>query len=559
MITRVFHSKTKTVNSAAFLLGISSLISGVLGLLRDRLLAGRFGASVELDIYFAAFRIPDFVYGLLILGGLSIAFLPIFSEFFQRGKGNLQTHEWPHQATEFVNNLLNCFLLLLILICLILAVLAPFFIHLIIPGFSPENKAITVQLVRILFLSPIIFGISSIFSGILQYFDRFLAYALAPVLYNLGIIFGILFLAPIFGIKGVVYGVILGAFAHLLIQIPAAKISGFNYRFIFNFRHSGIKKILKMMGPRLMGVTADQLNLVIITSIASILSAGSIAILNFSKNIQGLPIAIIGVSFAVASFPVFSRHVANGQKEEFLEHFSSSLRQILFFIVPASFLIFLLRAQIIRLILGTGQFGWWETRLTAATLGILSIGLLARSLLPLVVRAFFSFKDTKTPAVISVVSVFLNISLCLFFVFLLKQQGVFTSFWQNLMKLKDIQNIELIGIPLGFSLTVGVQLLLLLVFLYKKIKKWQEISSLRVREIWQSFKTIFIISLIMTFATYLFLQVLAGLVNMQTFWGVFWQLVLASVFALVVYVFFSFIFSSRELEHVKSLVQKWLR
>ena len=330
MFNRFFNSQTKTVTSAAGILAISYLISGFLGLFRDRLLAGRFGASLELDVYFAAFRIPDFVYNIIILGGLIVAFLPLFSEYFSQKKS---------EAWQMTNYILNAFLFFLISISLILFILTPWLIDWIFPGFGPEAKKIAIPLTRLLFLSPIFFGISNLLSGILQYFNRFFVYSLTPILYNLGIIFGILFLAPKFGIFGVGMGVIFGAFCHMAIQIPAARNCGFSYQFLFNLRYPALKRIFKLMIPRVFGVAAQQINLIVITALASMISAGSIAIFNFSNNLQSLPIGIIGASFAVAIFPTLSRTWAEGKREEFIEKFSSVFRQILFLTIPISLFI----------------------------------------------------------------------------------------------------------------------------------------------------------------------------------------------------------------------------
>ena len=455
MLKRIFYSQTKTITFAAFILAVSALISRFLGLIRDRLLAGHFGAGSELDIYFAAFRIPDFVYGLLIAGGITAAFLPVFAEHFEGGKEKEPGSEWSQKALDLTNNVLNCFLLLLILVCSILAIFTPFIVKFIIPGFSPENRALTINLTRIMFLSPIFFGLSSIFSGILHYFNRFLSYSLAPILYNLGIIFGILFLVPIFGIFGLIYGVIIGALFHLLIQIPAAKVSGYHYKPIFNLKSPGLRKIFRLMIPRTLGTAAYQINLIVVTAIASTLIAGSITVFNFSNNLHYFPIGLIGISFAISSFPAFSRTLANGQKKEFLESFSSSFRQILFLVVPISLLVFLLRAQIVRLILGTGQFGWLETRLTAACLGLFCFGILAESVIPILSKAFFALQDTKTPVLIGIFSMLLNVAFCFLFVFLLKFPNPFSNFSVAFLKLQGIKNIEVIGLPLALSLAAS--------------------------------------------------------------------------------------------------------
>jgi len=526
---------------------IGSLISRLLGLIRDRLLASRFGASQELDVYFAAFRIPDFVYGILIAGGITAAFLPVFAEYFEKNKSNKeQSLEWPQDALNLVNNVLNLLLFLLILICAVLAVFTPFIIKFIIPGFSSEDRNLTIALTRIMFLSPILFGLSSIFSGILHYFNRFLSYSLAPILYNMGIIFGILFLVPAFGVFGLAYGVIIGAFFYLLIQIPAAKFSGYRYKAVFNFKSPGIKRIFKLMLPRTIGSAAYQINLIVITAIASTLTAGSIAVFNFSNNLHYFPIGLIGISFAVSSFPAFSRSWANGQRNKFLENFSSSFRQIIFLITPISVLVFLLRAQIVRLILGAGRFGWLETRLTAACLGLFCFGILAESLIPLLSKTFFALQDTKTPVLIGIFSMLLNIIFCFLFVFFLKSSNLFSNFFISFLKLQGIKNIEIIGLPLSLSLVSLLQAVLLLVFLH------QRVGRLRFKEIIFSAVKILIAGLLMLSATYFTKQILGNFVDMSTFFGVFVQAVLAGGFGILVYFLAAFFLKSPELKIIKS-------
>jgi len=543
----MFNHQTKTVTFAAFLLAISGFLSRVLGLLRDRLLASHFGAGRELDIYFAAFRIPDFIYGILILGGITVAFLPVFSEYFQKKRAEGERNsKWPDEALYFANNVLNWFFVSLIVICGILAVLAPWLVEFIIPGFSPQDKGLTVALTRIMFWSPIFFGLSSIFSGILQYFNRFLVYSLAPILYNLGIILGILFLVPRFGVYGLALGVIFGAFLHWAIQIPAALASGYRYKLFLDFRHFGLRKIFKLMIPRTIGIAVNQVNLVIITALASVLAAGSIAIFNFSNNIQYFPIGIIGVSFAVSSFPVFSKFIANGQRKEFLEHFSSSAKQVIFFIVPLSLLFFILRAQIIRLILGTGQFSWEDTRLTAACLGVFCLSVLTESLIALLCRAFFSLQDTKTPVLIGMVSVLSNIVLCLLFIFLLSYPNFFRQAVVEVLRLQNIQNIEVVSLPLGLSLASIIQFCLLLFFFRKKI------GGFEIKDIVCSLKKVLIAGSLMGVCSYAVRVASAGFVDMQRFWGVFLQAACAAVVGVSVYLIVANFLRSPEIHTIKT-------
>jgi len=539
MFNHIFNSQTKTVTFAAILLAGSTLISRLLGLIRDRLLAGTFGAGSELDVYFAAFRIPDFIYGILITGGVTAAFLPVFSEYFKKNR---------EEGWKLTNNVLNCFLVLLILTCGVLAVFTPLLTKFIVPGFSEENRSLAVSLTRIMFLSPILLGISSIFSGVLHYFSRFLAYSIAPILYNLGIIFGILFFVPIFSLWGLAYGVILGAALHWFIQIPAAKNSGFKYLPLFNFKYPGLIKIFKLMIPRTIGAAAYHINLIVITAIASTLAAGSIAIFNFSNNLQYFPIGLVGASFAVAAFPALSRAWANGAREQFLKNFSSVFRQILFLIIPASILMFLLRAQIVRLILGTGQFGWLETRLTAASLGLFCLGVFAFTFVPFLARAFYSFQDTKTPVAIGLSSMALNIALCFLLVWLLTFPNAFQEFMINSLKLQGIESIAVIGLPLALSISGIFQFILLLAYLRKKV------GDIRLKEIWRSAKKIFFATVLSGIFTYLILHLAAKFVDMETFFGVLTQAVSAGIVGILVYILAAFLLKSPEIKTIKSSI-----
>jgi len=527
---RFFNSQAKTITFAAFLLAASALVSRFLGLLRDRLLASTFGAGQELDAYFLAFRIPDFIYGILIMGGVSVIFLPVFAEYFKKS----EKEGW------FLSNVvLNCFLVLLIILCGILAVLTPWLIKLIAPGFDLAQRDLAISLTRIMFLSPIFFGLSSIFSGILHYFNRFLAYSVAPILYNLGIIFGIIFFVPAFGVMGLVYGVILGAFSHWAIQIPAAHVSGFRYMPVFNFKYPGLLKIFKFMTWRIIGASVYNINLIVITAIASTLAIGSIAVFNFANNLSHFPIGIIGASFAMAAFPALSRAWAAGAKEKFLENFSSTFRQILFLVIPVSLLIFLFRVEIVQLILGVGRFGWPEVQLTSASLGLFSLGIFALTLAPFLLRLFFSLQDVKTPTIIGLVYMVLTVVTSFLFVWLLAPDqnllvsNFFQEFMQKLLNLSNIENIQVVGLSLAVSLSAIVYFSLLLIFLKRKM------GDIRLGEIWRSLRKIIFASVLMVLVVYLLSQ-----------------LVLAAFFGPLVYLLAAYLFRSPELKTIKNSIFK---
>ncbi|MDD5145595.1 MAG: murein biosynthesis integral membrane protein MurJ [Candidatus Pacebacteria bacterium] len=545
MLKRIFNSQSKTITGATGILAVSSIISGLLGLLTDRFLAHRFGASMETSIYFAAFRIPDLVYNILISGGILVAFLPIFTEYFSSDE---------KKAWQMTNYVLNIFFLLLVLISIALFILTPWLIgKFILPDFSGEGKALAIILTRILLIQPIFLGLSNIFSGVLHYFNRFLIYSLAPIFYNLGIIFGILFLAPYFGILGVGLGVILGAFLHLAIQIPSAINCGFKYEFLFNFKYPAVKKIFSLMGTRIFALSANQINLIALTAIASRIAEGSIAIFNYSSAIQGLPVTILGISLATVAFPTFSRLWVNGQKKAFAEKFSQIIRQIFFLIIPASILIFLLRAQIVRIILGTGRFGWDDTRLAAASLGLFALGIFAATITPFLIRIFFSFQDTKIPTFTAVISAMISIGLAFIFKSALNSPNFFSNFANNNLKLQGVGNIAVIGLPLAISIASILQFLLLSIFLYKKI------GDFGVKEILNSLKKILLASILMAEITYVSLMAAAHFVNMQTFFGVFLQAAIAGSIGILVYVLITFYLKSPEFDSFKLSIQSKFR
>ncbi len=536
MLQKILKSKTKNFTLAACILASSTLLSGLLGLLRDRLLAGTFGAGETLDIYFVAFRIPDFVQAVLVAGGIGATFLPIFSEEFRKSK---------EKAIAFANNLLNCSFLFLIIVCLLLSIFTPFLLKIVAPGFNADQIGKAVSLTRIMFLSPILFGLSLIFSGILQYFDRFLAYGFAPILYNVGIIFGIIFLVPIFGIYGLPLGVVLGALAHLLIQIPSARESGYCYQRILNLKNYRLKRVLYLMAPSAIGFAFVQLNLMAMTALSSVLSSGSIAIFNFARNIQGIPVGLLGAPFAIAIFPVLSRNWAAQEKEKFWHNFSFVLRQIIFLVMPLSFFIFMLRAQIIRIVLGTGLWGWRETRLTAACLGVFSMSIIFSSLIIFLRKAFYAIQETKVPTLIEGITFFLNISLCLLFLFILRPSTILSETVERFLRLEGIEDIRVVAFPLAVGLSTLSQSILLFYLFIRKT------AQPGLAKIFSYLGNIIFLTLLSGGAIWLSLRALVVVFSSETFWGIFFQTGIAFLAGLLVYLGGALVLNLPELESLK--------
>jgi putative peptidoglycan lipid II flippase len=403
---RLWHGETNGLTAAAVIVGASSLASRLVGVLRDRALASTFGAGQELDAYYAAFRVPDLLYSLLIMGALSAGFIPVFTDYLEN-KGEKEA--W--KLAEQVFSTVGC---VMAVVCAALAVFAPQIVPLTVPGFSPEQTALTVQVSRIMFLSPLLLGLSAVMGGVLQSLKRFLAFSLAPIFYNLGIIFGALVLAPRLGVTGVAWGVALGAFLHLATQAVVAYRLGLRGLRWPSLRTPGMRRILRLMVPRTLSLGLTQINLIFLLAIASGLGAGSVAVFNLANNLQSFPVGIIGISFALAATPFLARAASKKDWICFRSELSSGLTKIMFFILPSTALFFLLRAQAVRLVLGAGEFDWSDTIRTANVLGLFVLSLLPQALVPLLARAFFALEDSRVPLIASAVAEAANLALAFY-------------------------------------------------------------------------------------------------------------------------------------------------
>ena len=532
IIGKFLNSESQKISSAALIVAFFGLISRLFGLWRDRMLASQFGAGEMLDIYYAAFKIPDLVFNLLIVGAISSAFLPIFYEYSSKDKND---------ALKFASNILNVLIISLLFISVLLVFFAPQLIFFIAPGFNDNAINLTVKLSRILFISPILLGISALVSALLQAYSKFLITSLAPVFYNLGIIFGIILLVPYFGILGLAYGVILGAFFHFIIQLPSLFSAGFRPRAILNLKDPGLSKVIKLWFPRTLGLLALQINNMIATAIASSLTVGSIAIFNLADNLRWVPIGIIGVAFSTAAFPAMGLAYAQGKNDLFLKRFSLAVRQTLFIVLPLSFLFFILRAQIVRIILGTGQFGWEATRLTAASLGLFSFGIFAAALLPLFTRAFFVFHNTKTPVFINIFSMVINIGLSFLFVEAIIKFSFFNSWLGNVMRLNNISSIGILGLPLAVTITNIINLS----WHWVDLKK--HVGDFGISEIKKTFYKVLIASIAAVLFTYIGLYLFSLFFNTRTVLGLLFQTFGAASLGGVAYLLLAYALKMKEI------------
>lgn len=393
---RWMTQQTDGLAAAAFIVGASSLASRILGIVRDRVLAGTFGAGMELDAYYAAFRLPDTAYNLVILGAVSAGFIPVFAAWMEK--------QGKESAMRLAGRVLSTVGLVLIAASALIMVCAPMLIPRLVPGFSAEATALAVQLTRVMALSPIFLGLSAVVGGVMQSMRRFIGFALAPVFYNLGIIAGALLLGPELGVMGAAIGVVCGACMHLIVQAVAASGIGLWPPERPDFRDAGVRQILTLMGPRMAALGVSQVSLTLLFAIATLTETGAVAVFNLANNIQSFPLGLFGISFAIAAFPALAKAANSSDDEGYRATLSSAARKICFFVIPATAIFFLLRAQIVRLVLGQGVFGWEDTIRTADMLGLMALSLVAQSLSPLLVRALYARQDTWTPFLVSLLA-----------------------------------------------------------------------------------------------------------------------------------------------------------
>lgn len=388
MLANIFHTLVKGLfQKNAAILTVTAFASYILGLVRDRTFAHTFGAERVLDAYNAGFIIPDLVLNIFVAGALQSAFIPVF--------GKLLAERDQERISRLSNTVLNASLLTVLGVGGIVWVLLPFIAPLLVPGFSGSERALYVGITRVLLFSPLIFAVSNMFGSVLVAKNRFLAYGLSPVLYNLGIIGGTIFLAPSLGIYAPTVGAIAGALLHLAPRLSALRIVA--YRAVLAVKDTSFRKVTRLMIPKMIGHPAEQILLWIFTVMASSMAAGSIAIFNFARNFQSVPVSLIGISFATAAFPSLSQLATARDKTQFFANFNDTLKNILLLTIPAAIFMSVASNFLIRTILGGGQFDAHDISLTAETLAIFALSVPTESLSHLLSRAFYSLQNTLTP------------------------------------------------------------------------------------------------------------------------------------------------------------------
>jgi putative peptidoglycan lipid II flippase len=433
---------------AAAIVMILFVLSRATGLLREMIIGAQFGTSAELDAYLAAFRIPDLLFQLVAGGALGSAFIPTFSQIWiEKGEP---------QAWLLFSRLLNFVTLILIILAGVAALAArPLVEILIAPGFEPHQQALTVNLMRWMLISTVIFGASGLCMGALNAVQHFILPAAAPIFYNLAIILGAWLLVPFYGIYGLVIGVVIGALAHLVVQVPGLVQQQARYRLDFTWRDQAVYEVGRLMGPRVLGLLFVQLNFLVNTILASGLMEGSLAALNYAWLLMLLPQGIFAQAIATVAFPTFSAQIANRDYKALLHTLEQTLCMVLFLTIPATVCLFVLRVPLIQVLLERGHFGRDSTDAVSYALQFYAIGLVAHALVEIVVRVFYALHDTMTPVIVGIATMALNIGL-----------NVWWIGW-----------LSYGGLALANSVATGLEMVLLLILLRRRL------SGLRIRVI----------------------------------------------------------------------------
>jgi putative peptidoglycan lipid II flippase len=506
---------------AALIVMFLFVASRVLGLLRDVAISHQFGTARALDAYFAAFTIPDFIFNVLAGGALGSAFIPTFAAALADDS---------KRAWRLARAIIALTFFLMTALAILLAIFAsPIVAIVVAPGFAPADQELTATLMRAMLLTPIVFGVSGILMGILNAHQHFILPALAPALYNAAIIAGALWLAPTLGIYGLVVGVVAGAFLHLAIQLPwflqnritnaSRELRITNYE----FQSPDVKEVVRLFLPRTIGIAAVQINFVVNTILASTLPSGSIAALGYAWRVMLLPVGVIGQSLATVVFPTLSAQTARQERAAFRATFSIALRATWYLTIPASVGLFILGAPFIALLFERGQFNARSTADTAFALQFFALGLFAHSGLEIITRAFYALHDTRTPVIVGVGAMALNIALSIVLIAPLAHGGL----------------------ALANSIATILETLTLLAILQRRL------GDIDVRQIAMSIARILIASFAMSLA-------IAVLANWRASFGAIFLAIVGGAIGVVVYLIATIILRAEEIAFIIARVNRKL-
>lgn len=523
--TKWLEKQQNSILSAAVIITIASSISALSGLVVKRVLIAQFfdtpASQQALEAFWVAFQLPDLLFQLIVLGALSAAFIPIFTTY---KKTNLQ------KAFQMSSIMMNALLVLFLVAAVPIFIFArPFTLLRTGDAFTSAQVDIVVNLTRIMLVSQFFFAISNFMTGILQSFQRFIIPALSPIMYNLGIILGVFLLADQFGIYAAGLGVVIGAFLHMIIQVPLVLKLGFRWQSSLNIHSEGISDFFRLMPPRVLSLGASEFRKLFLGFFTTSVGNLSYFIMQLGLTLMILPIRFFGVPIGQASLPFLSEESSHESREKFTSLVVQSLHQIAFLSLPASILLLILRVPVVRLVYGTFNFPWSTTITTSKVVGILAISISAQALTQLLTRAFYALKDTKTPFIVAIFDLMLYLAASAFFVF-------YTP-W------------PLLGLAITTSATAIIELFFLTMLLHRKLPNFFR------KELWLPQFKMFAASFMMAVFLYLPFKILDELVfDTSRTIELIGLTIITSTIGILVYVYFALLFEIKELRLFTRLV-----
>ena len=440
-----------SILSAAAILTASVLLSSLTGLLSYRLLASTFynpttKTQEQLDAYWVAFQPSDLVFQLLVVGAFSAAFIPVFTKY---------KHKDERDAFHMASSVINIVLLLFVCAGTVVFIFAPQIIRLMTgAGFSESQVTLAASMTRIMLFAQFFFAVSNFMSGMIQSYLRFIIPALSPVVYNLGIIFGTVVLSRYFGIFGPVYGVLLGAFAHMALQIPLAIKLGFRYYFSILWKHAGVHDVMRLTLPRALGEGIDLIQPYFLTFFITSITGANLTLMRFAQRLMTIPIRVFGVPIGQAALPFLAKETSEGDMDKFRALLTQSLHQVTFFALPASVLLLILRIPIVRFAFGAKNFPWTDTVLTGRLVGVMALSVAAQAMTHVLVRGFYAMHDTRRPFFVSLLSMMLGVLMGWYITYV----GDTTA------------NVRLVGLAVSIAATGFFEAVVLFLLLHAKVQ-----------------------------------------------------------------------------------------
>lgn len=396
------------VTRAATVVMVAVLISRILGFVRERAVAEVFGRTAATDAFFAAFALPDLMFQLLVGGALSSAFIPVFTQYLAKDEEK--------EAWQVASIFLNATFLILLAVMVLGVIFTPVLAPLVGVGFTGEVKELLILLMRVTFPAVFFTALAGLCMGVLHSYQSFLRPSLGPIIYNLCQILGAYVFGPVMGIMSMALGTVVGAVGNFAVQLPEVwRRAAGNYRPVLNLRHPGIRRMLELMLPAILGLSIAQVNQIVSQNLASTLEEGSIVALRLANRLINFPLGIFAMAISTAVFPTLAALAAKGEEGEFRRTLSFGLRIVFFITIPSAVGMAFLRVPIVKLLFESGEFNSADTLATAFVLLFYVPGLFAQAALQVTTRGFYSLQDTKTPVKMGLVTVVVNLLLSLVF------------------------------------------------------------------------------------------------------------------------------------------------